>query len=74
MLRNILMTNTRHLDMVKATAYETEILSEYRGIIQLKQASLMTEECNKAQLHIARNGNTTLILTDLLFKLAACLR
>ncbi len=74
MLRNILMTNTHHPEMVRATAYETEILSEYRGIIQLKQASLMTEECNKAQLHIARNGNTTLILTDLIFKLAACLR
>ena len=74
MLRNILMTNTRHPEMVKATAYETEILSEYTGIIQLKQASLMTEECNKALYHISRNGNTAIILTDLIFKLAACLK
>ena len=30
----------------------------------------MTELCNTAAYHIARNGNTALVLTDLYFKLA----
>lgn len=74
MLRNILMLNTHHLEMIKATDYENQILSSFNGVIGLKQASLMTEECNKAMFHISRNGNTSLILTDLYFKLAGCLK
>lgn len=71
MLRNILMQNTGHLDVLKVTHREQSVLDKYQGIIRLKEVSSMTELCNKALYHIARNGNSALILTDLYFQLAA---
>ena len=69
MLRNILMLNTNNPQMLKVTHQEQAVLDKYRGILHLKQVSAMTELCNEALYHIARNGNTSLILTDLYFKL-----
>lgn len=72
MLRNILMQSGNQSQMVKATSYENEIISKYK--FNLKQITLMTDECNKAVYHISRNGNGNLVFTDLLFKLANCLK
>ena len=69
MLRNILMMNTNNPQMLKLTHQEQSVLDKYRGIVNLKQISAMTDLCNEALYHIARNGNTSLILTDLYFKL-----
>ena len=72
MLRNILMMNTNNPQMLKLTHQEQSVLDKYRGIINLKHISAMTDLCNEALYHITRNGNTSLILTDLYFKLANC--
>lgn len=69
MLRNILMLNTNNPQMLKVTHQEQSVLDKYRGILHLKQVSSMTTLCNEALYHIARNGNTSLILTDLYFNL-----
>ena len=69
MLRNILMLNTNNPQMLKVTHQEQSVLDKYRGILHLKQVSAMTALCNEALYHIARNGNTSLILTDLYFNL-----
>ena len=74
MLRNILMLNTNNPQMVNVTHQEQAVLDKYRGILHLKQVSAMTELCNEALYHIARNGNTSLILTDLYFKLVKEMR
>lgn len=74
MLRNALMQNTGNSALVKATEQEQSILNTLRGTLNLKHISLMSEECNKALYHIGRNGNTSLIFTDLYFKLAACIK
>lgn len=74
MLRNILMFNTKHEDVVKATEAELNVLRTFKGIMNLKHISIMSEECNKALYHISRNGNSALIFTDLYFKMAAALK
>lgn len=74
MLRNMLMTTTNHPEMVKATHAEQTILEKYKGAIGLKQATLLTEECNKALFHIGRNANSGIVFTDLFFKMAGALR
>lgn len=74
MLRNILMLNTKHEDVVKATEAELNVLRTFKGIMNLKNISIMSEECNKALYHISRNGNSALIFTDLYFKMAAALK
>lgn len=74
MLRNILMLNTKHEDIVKATEAEMNVLRTFKGVMNLKHISVMTEECNKALYHISRNGNSALIFTDLYFKMAAALK
>lgn len=74
MLRNILMFNTKHEDVVKATETELNVLRTFKGIMNLKHISIMSEECNKALYHISRNGNSALIFTDLYFKMAAALK
>lgn len=74
MLRNILMLNTKHENIVKATEAEMNVLRTFKGVINLKHVSIMTEECNKALYHIGRNGNSALIFTDLYFKMAAALK
>lgn len=73
MLRNLLMQNTGSANLVKITDQESGILTTFKNI-NLKSISQMTEECNKALYHIGRNGNTSIILTDLYFKMAGCIK
>ena len=73
MLRNLLMQNTGSANLVRITDQESGILSTFKNI-NLKSISQMTEECNKALYHIGRNGNTSIILTDLYFKMAGCIK
>lgn len=70
MLRNILMQNSRNSAMLKVTHQEQSVIAKYQGVLQLKQISTMTELCNKAIYHVSRNGNSSLIFTDLYFQLA----
>ncbi|MBQ3735031.1 MAG: hypothetical protein II859_13840 [Bacteroidales bacterium] len=69
MLRNILMMNSNNSGLLKVTHQEQSVLDKYRGFIHLKQISVMTDLCNEALYHITRNGNSSLIFTDLYFKL-----
>lgn len=69
MLRNILMMNSNNSGLLKVTHQEQSVLDKYRGYIHLKQISVMTDLCNEALYHITRNGNSSLIFTDLYFKL-----
>lgn len=70
MLRNILMMNSNNSALLKVTHQEQSVLDKYRGFIHLKQISVMTGLCNEALYHITRNGNSSLIFTDLYFKLS----
>lgn len=70
MLRNLLLMNCQSAGLLKLTHREQAVMAKYQGVLQLKQISAMTELCNTAAYHIARNGNTALVLTDLYFKLA----
>lgn len=70
MLRNILMQNADQLSLIRATEAELKIMQPYQNLLNLKQISRMTEECNRALYHIERNGNTAIILTDLYLKFA----
>lgn len=70
MLRNILMQNSQYSAMLKVTHQEQSVIAKYQGVLQLKQISTMTELCNKAIYHVSRNGNSSLIFTDLYFQLA----
>jgi DNA polymerase-3 subunit delta' len=70
MLRNILMQNSQYPAMLKVTHQEQSVIAKYQGILQLKQISTMTELCNTAIYHVTRNGNSSLIFTDLYFQLA----
>lgn len=74
MLRNILLASTSHPEMAKVTSSEATVIEKFKGKINLKQVSTLTEEFNKAQFHISRNGNSSLIFTDLFFKMADALR
>jgi len=70
MLRNVLVMNSQHLELLKVTHREQSVIAKYRQVLQLKQISTMTELCNKALYHITRNGNTSIVFTDLYFQLA----
>ena len=72
MLRNILMQNSSNSGLLKVTHQEQSVIAKYQGVLNLKQISSMTELCNKAIYHIARNGNSSIIFTDLYFQLAKC--
>ena len=72
MLRNLLMQNTGTTNLVKVTEQESGILSKFKDL-NLVHITKMTKECNTALYHINRNGNTSLIFTDLYFKMAGCL-
>ena len=73
MLRNILMQNSNNSGLLKVTHQEQSVIAKFQGVLNLKQISSMTELCNKAIYHITRNGNSSLIFTDLYFQLAKCL-
>ena len=72
MLRNILMLNSSNSDLLKVTHQERSVIAKYQGVLNLKQISSMTELCNKAIYHITRNGNSSLVFTDLYFQMAKC--
>ena len=72
MLRNILMQNSSNSGLLKVTHQEQSVIAKYQGVLNLKQISSMTELCNKAIYHIIRNGNSSLVFTDLYFQLAKC--
>ena len=72
MLRNLLMQNTGSANLVKVTEQESGILSKFKDL-NLVHITKMTKECNTALYHINRNGNTSLIFTDMYFKMAECL-
>ncbi len=74
MLRNILMVNQGHEAIIKATEKELSVIGNFKKVFNLKHISIMTEECNNAIYHINRNGNSSLIFTDLYFRLANALK
>lgn len=74
MFRNILMMSTSRPEMVKITTEEANVIEKFKGKLNLKQVSLISEEFNQALFHISRNGNSNIIFTDLFFKMAATLR
>ncbi|MCQ2265813.1 MAG: hypothetical protein MJZ46_07245, partial [Bacteroidales bacterium] len=67
-LRNMLM---KDFPVCKCSSEEQNIIGKYAPMFNLKNVSQVFEECNKAQYHIERNGNSTLILTDWYLKVAA---
>lgn len=70
MLRNLLLMSCPNAGLLKMTHQEQSVMAKYQGMTQLKQLSTMTELCNTAAYHLARNGNAALVLTDLYFQLA----
>ena len=70
MFRNTLLMNTNNEIMVKATAQEKRLLEFFKQSITLKNITPVLQECNQAIYHIERNGNSTIIFTDLYLKLA----
>ncbi|MCQ2286215.1 MAG: hypothetical protein MJZ76_05010 [Bacteroidales bacterium] len=68
--RNMLLLNNNNSTLVKATTEELTFLNQYKKYINLKNITPILDECNKAILHITRNGNPTLIHTDFYLKLA----
>lgn len=73
MLRNLLLQNLPNQGMLKVTHQEQAVLAKYQGLTTLKQISSLSDLCNTALYHITRNGNTSLVLTDLYFQFAKVL-
>ncbi len=73
MLRNILLINTNNEALVKATHEERDLLNFYKTRVTVFNAKPLMEECNKAHYHIERNGNTSLIMTDMFLKMSTIL-
>lgn len=67
-LRNMLM---KDFPVSKCNSAEQNITQTYATAFNLKNVSQVFDECNKAQYHIERNGNSALILTDWYLKVAA---
>ncbi len=67
-LRNMLM---KDFPVSKCNSAEQNITKTYATAFNLKNVSQVFDECNKAQYHIERNGNSALILTDWYLKVAA---
>lgn len=68
LLRNLLLLNATQPQMLKISQSEAEVLSRFKGRLNLKHISVITDLCNKAMHHISRNGNTALILNNLYLK------
>ena len=73
MIRNILLLNTNNEVLVKATHEERDLLNFYKQRVTVFNAKPLMEECNKAHYHIERNGNTSIIMTDLFLKMSTIL-
>lgn len=69
MFRSLLLMNTQNEKVVKATTDERRLLESFRSHLNLRNASPILDECNKAFYHVERNGNPSLIFTDLYLKL-----
>jgi DNA polymerase-3 subunit delta' len=70
MIRNILMLGLKNEKLVRATADEKKIVSFFTGVITLKNAQLILQECDQALYHIERNGNSILVFTDFYLKVS----
>lgn len=73
MFRNALLINTKNELLLKTTAEEKKISERYAPFIRLRNISPIIDACNQAVLHIERNGNSSLIFTDLYFQIAKLL-
>lgn len=69
MFRNILLLSSNHQAVICATSQERALMEFFKPYIHLKNASAVLEECNKAIFHIERNGNSSIIFTDLYLNL-----
>jgi len=73
MVRSLLLESNGNLPkLVKVSSSELKILNTYKRMLNVTNVTTIVQECNKALLHIERNGKGDLILTDLFFKIAAC--
>jgi DNA polymerase-3 subunit delta' len=73
MVRLMLLEHSGNMGLIKVSSSERLVLSAFTGILNVANVTSVVQECNKALFHIERNGNSTLILTDLYFKIAGCL-
>ncbi len=64
MFRNILLLSANHNTVIRATSTERTLIESFKPYINLKNATSILDECNKAIFHIERNGNSALIFTD----------
>lgn len=73
MFRNFLLLQTHNNQLVKTTAEEMKYLETFKSYFTIKNAQPILTECNKAIYHIERNANSSMVFTDLYFKIALCL-
>lgn len=74
MFRNILLLNTNNSALIKATSDEKKVIQLCSPYIRLQNISSIMEACNQAIYHIERNGNSSLIFTDLYLKITDYLK
>jgi len=74
MFRNILLLNTNNSALIKATTDEKKVIQLCSPYIRLQNISSIMEACNQAIYHIERNGNSSLIFTDLYLKITDYLK
>lgn len=73
MFRNMLLLNANSAALVKATTEERQLMSAFQSRINIKNATQLAAECNKAIYHLERNGKADLIFTDVYLKMSAIL-
>jgi DNA polymerase-3 subunit delta' len=70
MLRYTFLIANGQPELVKTTREEMEVIAKLSPYITLKNITLITNEGNQALYHVERNGNSSLIFTDLYLKMA----
>lgn len=70
MFRHALLINTKNELLVRTTSEEKKCAEQFAPYIRLRNISPIIDECNKAILHIERNGNSSLIFMDLYLTIA----
>lgn len=73
MSRKILLRKADNGTIVKLTDHEQAVYEQLQAAFTLRFVSQLNDALNKALLHITRNGNSTLVLSDLYFQLASFL-
>jgi len=68
--RNALMCNVNNETMMSATVEEKKLINKYYPFITLRNISTILQECNQSIYHIERNGNSSLIFTDMYLKIS----